>query len=95
MPLFYTDGIINRLNSSKSSRELEKNYRTLSLFYTNKITNRISPSKSFKKLKKITSLCLEIQITDAIINITKFHWKILGGSQENLVLITDKNTNRL
>jgi len=47
-----TDG----LSPSKSSRELEKYYRTLPLKITNGITDILSSSKSSGEFKKITGL---------------------------------------
>jgi hypothetical protein len=41
------------------------------------------------------TLPLNIQIIDETTNMMKCHWKIFGGSQNILVLITDKITNRL
>ena len=39
-----TDEIIDELSSSENFRELEKNYRTLSLKVTDEIIDRLSPS---------------------------------------------------
>jgi hypothetical protein len=46
------------LSPSKSSRELEKNYKTLPLTMTDRITDEIGPSKSFRELKKLQDLPL-------------------------------------
>jgi hypothetical protein len=47
------------LSPSKSSRELEKYYRTLPLKITNGITDILSSSKSSGEFKKITGLATD------------------------------------
>jgi hypothetical protein len=48
----------DELSPSKSSRELEKNYKILPLTMTDRITDEIGPSKSFRELKKLQDLPL-------------------------------------
>ena len=45
------------LSPLKSSRELEKNYRTLPLIITNEITDRLSLSESSRELGKNYRTC--------------------------------------
>jgi hypothetical protein len=48
----FKEEIIDGLSPSKSSRELKKNYMTMSLTIKDRITDELSLSKSSRELKK-------------------------------------------
>jgi hypothetical protein len=76
----------------KSSKELQKNYRTLPLSIIDIITDGLRLSESFRELER-NHKTLSLTITNGITDEMKFHRRILGGVGNFLVLLKNLSFN--
>jgi hypothetical protein len=76
----------------ESSKELQKNYRTLPPTIIDIITDGLRLSESSRELEK-NHKTLSLEITNGITNKMKFHRRILGGVGNFWVLLKNLSFN--